>query len=188
MIPRTETTKISSQAIESASTWQALPDWLASWGAAWGIPNLPAMVRVEFSPRLRRSLGRCLPAVGVIRLNQCLRAADHAMLREVVCHETAHIANWILHKGRSRSHGKDWQDLMASAGYAPRTRWPEASLPEPMRRQCKSSILFYHNCRVCGSHWVAKRSMKNWRCGACRAAGLDGTLVISTRPDQKDCK
>ena len=100
--------------------------WIAGWGAIWSVPDLPSRVRISFNRRLTRSLGRCTPRTGSIRLNPRLLHAGPGVLREVVCHEAAHAAAWILHGGAARAHGREWKELMRRAGYAPRARWKEA--------------------------------------------------------------
>jgi hypothetical protein len=93
---------------------------LTRWGGIWGRPGLRGEVRVEFSPRLTRSLGRCLPRRGVIRLNPVLVEPgwrDH--FPEVLCHEAAHVVAFALH-GRRRPHGPEWRRLMIAAGFEPR--------------------------------------------------------------------
>lgn len=107
--------------------------WLAGWVAVWDIPELPWRVRIVFSPRLRSALGRCSPRTGLIRLNPGLQSGAPAALREVVCHEVAHVAAWILHGQNAAAHGREWKDLMRRAGYEPRVRWAEATVPEAVR-------------------------------------------------------
>lgn len=180
---------IAADPTQSSQTARIIPDlnnWLATWGTAWGVPDFPSRVRIEFSPRLRRSLGRCLPVQGVIRLHVGLREVQRSVLREVICHEAAHVATWILHEGRSRSHSQQWRNLMVRAGYEPRARWVDGPLSEALKRHNKPSKLYDHRCPICGAHWVAKRSVPNWRCGACLEAESGGRLEISTRPVPKD--
>ena len=111
--------------------------WLEEWESLWGVPGLSAHARVTFSGRLRRALGRCSPRSGSIRLNPALLDADPEVLREVVCHEAAHAAAWLLHGRQARPHGREWKALMRQAGYEPRVRWPEASVPEAVRERSR---------------------------------------------------
>ncbi len=157
----------------------AYAEWLADWSAAWGVPELPDRVRIEFSERLQRSLGRCSPRAGVIRLNPGLQDADPEALREVVCHEAAHVATWLLHGRRARAHGPEWKDFMRRAGYEARVRWTEASVPASVRGREGSTVIYVHTCPICRLHWIAKRVVATWRCGTCRAAGLAGRLTVS---------
>ena len=83
-----------------ASTYEA---WLASWSTAWDLPELPYRVRIVFSHRLQSSLGRCAPSEGLVRLNPGLLDGAPEALREVVCHEVAHVATWLLYGRRARA-------------------------------------------------------------------------------------
>ena len=104
-------------------------DWLTQWASLWSVPELPSKAHVVFSRRLTAALGRCTPQSGSIRLNPGLREAPVETLREVVCHEAAHVAAWLLHGRRARPHGREWKDLMRLAGYEPHVRWAEGSVP-----------------------------------------------------------
>ena len=177
-----EVTDVEKRTNSGPSLPVACEAWLTTWASVWGVADLPSRVCILFSRRVRASLGRCTPATGAIRLNQRLREAAPELLREVVCHEVAHVAVWMLHEGRARSHGQEWKDLMRRAGYEPRVRWVKATLSESVRAHRQPEILYVHACPVCGSHWIAKRSVTVWRCGACRNAGLEGRLEISTQP------
>lgn len=154
--------------------------WLAMWSEAWGLPELPYGVRIVFSRRLQSSLGRCVPGAGLIRLNPGLLDGPPEALREVVCHEVAHVATWLLHGRRARPHGEEWKALMRRAGYFPRARWAEAAVPTAVRER-RSGVVYVHTCPVCRSEWVARRTVSAWRCAACRNAGREGRLTVSKR-------
>src|SRR4030095_1654545 len=114
--------------------------WLFAWAAVWGVPELPFRVRIMFSSRLQSSLGRCAPKAGLIRLNPGLLEGAPEALREVVCHEAAHVATWLLYGRRARAHGREWKDLMSLAGYEPRAPGREGGRtggpPRPRSRAC----------------------------------------------------
>jgi predicted SprT family Zn-dependent metalloprotease len=162
----------------SAVTYE---EWLDGWAAAWNVPSLPSRVRIEFSSRLTRSLGRCEPRAGVIRLNPGLQDGDPDALREVVCHEAAHVATWLLHGRRARAHGREWKSLMDLAGYEARVRWPESTVPESVRARRRAAFVYVHTCPVCRAHWVARRTVAAWRCRTCREAGREGRLTVFKR-------
>jgi hypothetical protein len=42
--------------------------WINEWASAWSVSDLSCLVRVEFSGRLTRALGRCTPETDSIRL------------------------------------------------------------------------------------------------------------------------
>lgn len=98
-MPTTARTRtIRAATAEISEFRKAMRRWAKLWGAA-------ALVEtsVEWSPRLSRSVGRAYPQRMLIRLHVGLREPRHAsLLREVLCHEAAHLAVFILH-GRHRS-------------------------------------------------------------------------------------
>ena len=151
------------------------------WEEAWGLPGLLDSVTVEFSTRMRVSLGLCRPVQGRIRLAAGLRNGNAHLLEEVLCHELAHVAVHRLYGRRAKPHGPEWKSLLVKAGYEPRVRVLEddprlpAAFPKPRPR-------WEHRCPVCHTRHVAGRPVRQWRCAKCRAAGLSGTLVIRKLP------
>ena len=98
---------------------------LRHWGESWGISSLDAQLQVETSKRMSRSLGRCYPDKGRIRLNTALLLESNGkLLREILCHEAAHMAAHLLHPKRCKPHGPQWRQLVEKAGYLPRVRIP----------------------------------------------------------------
>ena len=69
---------------------------LAHWAVLWGRPGLELRVRIGWSGRMSRSLGRCMPSKGRIRLNRRLAEGSPELLTEVLCHEAAHAAAFEL--------------------------------------------------------------------------------------------
>ena len=150
-------------------------------GALWKAPAL-ADFHVSLNPRLSRTLGRLVGHPWRIELGP--RAlVSKKRLREVVTHEGVH-AVLAMKAGPTHPapHGPEWRELMALAGYpaASRAHWrcPSGA------GQRRSSIAYDHWCPVCQSSRQARRPVKAWRCAACVAAGLDGTLEI-TRLDEE---
>lgn len=158
------------------------------WGAVWGVAELSAHVRVEFSSRLRRSLGRAEPRRGVVRLAAALESAAPALLAEVLCHELAHVAVHLVHRRRVRPHGPEWAALMRTAGFEPRVRFdardlpPELALRHAAARR-RAARVFLHTCPVCAANRLARRPVHGWRCAVCLGAGRDGRLLV-TRVDE----
>jgi len=108
---------------------------IAHWATTWERPGLEQRLYISFSSRMTRSLGRCHPERGVIRLASWLREAPAGLLAEVLCHEVAHVATYELHGRACRPHGVEWQALMRAAGFEPRVRLPAELLPQGLRRQ-----------------------------------------------------
>jgi predicted SprT family Zn-dependent metalloprotease len=139
----------------------------------WGCSGLASSVVIQFSSRLKSSLGRTRADVRNVRLNLLLAGANEQLLDEVLCHELAHIAIYERFGSSVRPHGPEWTALVRQAGFEPRLRHSIASekLPTASRR-------FEHLCPVCQTVRYAKRSMTQWRCESCVDAGLEGKLLI----------
>jgi SprT protein len=154
--------------------------WLARWSQLWGRPGLETRVTVRFSERLRRALGRCLPATGEIRLNARLLTGPEPLLLETLCHELAHVAVHEGHGPSARPHGPEWAALMQTAGFAPRAR---AQLSEDVRSVIAAPnqrrFTYEHRCPVCHAARIARRPVRGWRCVACLRSGGSGRLVIT---------
>ena len=152
----------------------------------WGVPRLEQCARVEFSPRLSKSLGMAYPWLGLVRLNPVLAGPAHRhLLAEVLCHEVAHVAVYELHGPRRRPHGPEWAALVRAAGFEPRSRMHLEGGPPTVRpRLPRPGPVFVHRCPVCGMERSARRPCPRWRCAACVAAGLEGRLLVTTRPGE----
>lgn len=147
------------------------------WAKLWRAETL-VETAVEWSPRLSRSLGRAYPQRMLIRLHARLRDPHYsALLREVLCHELAHLAVFALHGRDASLHGLEWRRLVELAGYEPCTgiHLPEFVSPEPL------PVRFEHFCPKCHAKRLAKRRQPSWRCVACRRLGLEGNLIIRPR-------
>lgn len=160
----------------------AVTSWMRKaideWGRAWGDPSLGAEVHVEFSSRLRTSLGRALPDRQLVRLHSRLREAPRSLVREVLCHEVAHVAAHRLGGAAARGHGEAWAALVVAAGYAPRVTLRTDVLVESGARSKPS---YTHVCPVCQFTRLARRPMHRWRCERCVGQGLGGALEIRRR-------
>lgn len=153
---------------------------LRSWGKIWHIPDLANRVRVTYSRRLTRSLGRCRPAQGEICLSATLCKGPRALVREILCHEAAHAAAYLLGAPSARPHGPEWAALVTAAGYSPARslRCLTSADRRPSLPPCRT---YEHLCPVCQHRRIARRPVPQWRCAACVATGLDGRLVIRKR-------
>jgi len=141
----------------------------------WGVPRLAAGVTIEFSSRLSRSFGRSLPSRKIVRLNTDLASGRPALLREVFCHELAHVAAFELEGRGAHHHSPTWAALVVKAGYRPTTSLHVPHLrpaPKPARSR------FEHTCPVCHSRRIAGRPVRRWRCARCVEVGLAGQFLI----------
>ena len=170
----------------TALSEQFLAHYVASLGRKWNVPAIANRVEIQFSQRLRSSLGRCVPSRGIVRLNRRLLVAQPGLVEEVLCHELAHVAAYELHGKRCRPHGPEWAALMRTAGFEPRVR---ARLSRDVQAVVHARLaarpLYEHRCPVCQATRLARRSVPQWRCAACVAAGLSGKLVIAKRMGQR---
>jgi SprT protein len=157
-----------------------IASWIAGWAETWAIPSLTERIRCEASPRLRTSLGRCYPASGLIRIHRALFDEPEELLREVVCHEAAHLAVYLRHGRRARPHGREWKELMAAAGFDPRARLRLERLSPQGQLALQPRVLYRYSCPTCRVSRVARRRVRAWRCRVCREAGREGALEIST--------
>ena len=155
---------------------QQVRDWLVDWQSA----HLLERIDIRFSKQLRRSLGRCQPDTGRIRIAHWLTQAPREVLQEVVCHEVAHAAAHARY-GRCRPHGSEWQSLMQKAGFEPRLRLPDSALPEALRHYTESRLPWEHRCPSCNASRAGRRAMQSWRCSRCIREGQDGRLVITRK-------
>ncbi|HEY7699333.1 MAG TPA: SprT family zinc-dependent metalloprotease [Vicinamibacteria bacterium] len=155
-----------------------LRETLDRWLRLWDVPHLEAQSRIEWSPRLTRSLGRCYPDRRLIRISSHLEGVPDGLLQEVLCHEMAHLATRELHGRSVRPHGPEWKALMTSAGFEPRTRLPSPNGAAPPGKR-HARYVYLHLCPVCQLSRTARRLMSRWRCAACIASGLEGLLTIT---------
>lgn len=157
---------------------------LARWSADWGLPGFDSALSVEFSPRLRATLGRCRPHAGLILLHDGLRVELRRYLPKVLCHEAAHVAAYFLYGRQLAPHGPEWAALVEAAGFEPTVTAQSSSLTgrgaplvrHSQRRSPDARVV--HRCPVCHMERSARRRVPQWRCAACRAVGLDGRLEI----------
>ncbi|MGE0758260.1 MAG: SprT-like domain-containing protein [Pirellulaceae bacterium] len=151
------------------------------WARSWNALTLADQITCQWSPRLRRSLGRAYPQRKLIRLSLLLQEPRYASLfDEVLCHEAAHIVAYHAHGCRVADHGPAWQELVRLAGYEPRRCLEADSLPTT--EQEPESVRYVHICPVCQATRTARSPQPQWRCVACQNAGLEGELLIQSRP------
>jgi predicted SprT family Zn-dependent metalloprotease len=151
-------------------------------GEQWGLRDFEQSVRVTWDHRFRRSLGRVHIERRIVRLSKELMAAPIALLLEVLCHESAHLAARDLYGRRCQPHGPEWIELVRTAGFEPQRRIPWPAPSSPTQRIATRRRRYIHRCPVCQLQRTAWRPVRGWRCAACVAAGLPGGLEINSQP------
>jgi len=97
---------------------------------------------LEWSPRMRRQLGRAYPSLNVIRLSLWL---DEHQANETMRHELAHIASGTQHQA---PHGPKWQAWAVRLGVSPRATSPIGPTLAP---EVEDYRLYYGlECAGCG--------------------------------------
>lgn len=128
----------------------------------WGVAKRLEAVRVRYNRRMRSVLGRARLDHLEIQLNP--RALERApeMVEELVGHEAAHLAAWVLHGAGIAPHGEEWRRLMREAGIPITVRH---RVPVDDLRQQRSWLL--HICAGCGARLIRKssRSLGPCACG-----------------------
>ena len=165
-----ETAKDGSTLLKQKKVSDRIQAKSAEYFLLWGRPELASSVIIQFSGRLRTSLGRTRVDVRRVRLNPLLASANEQLLNEVLCHELAHIA---IYERFVKPHGPEWTALVQRAGFEARLRHSVTGEKPSITAQ-----RFEHLCPVCQTIRYAKRSMVRWRCGSCVDAGLEGKLLI----------
>ena len=161
---------------------------LTRWTREWGIPELADSIECQWSSRFRTTLGRAYVERNFIRLHRRLQdPSEEPLLREVLCHEAAHIAAFHLFGAAAAGHSQQWRKLVETAGFEPRLfhREEATQAEEDVSRTTarrRDTVCYEHVCPVCQSKRIAKRAQPRWRCVPCQDAGLAGELVILSRP------
>lgn len=139
---------------------------LAKWAGCWRTPGLAGLLSISFSNRLRKSAGRVRPKAGIVTLHAKLITAPRSVVLEVLCHEAAHVAAYLLHGSRVKPHGSQWRALVQAAGYQPstslRSRWLPPPAPAP-----SSSRRHHYRCPVCQADYFVRRRNSHLHCTPC---------------------
>src|SRR5438034_4497139 len=114
---------VSRRTRDAAALLHEIRGDVRSWLALWRVPELEGRLRIEWSWRLRRSLGRAFPQRSLVRLSPLLLDSPRELFAEAVCHEVAHVVAPLL-RGSGRPHGPAWHELVRAAGFVPRIRIP----------------------------------------------------------------
>jgi predicted SprT family Zn-dependent metalloprotease len=153
-----------------------------SWFAVWDLANLATDVRVRFSKRMIRAVGRCYPARRLVTLAAAVPEMENDQILNVLCHEFAHIAAYMRFGRAIRPHGIEWQTLMRAAGFRPSVRFSDPAGLALMQARAAPRTQYLHICPLCGAQRITARRMLRWRCGACYEIGREGKLQIIRLP------
>lgn len=148
------------------------------WFETWQVAPLADAVRVRYSPRMFRAIGRAHPLRCLVTLAAGVRALPEPTVLDILAHEFAHLAAYARHGRGIRPHGREWASLMRGAGFQPRVRFADEVAIDIVRAHARIPLRYLHQCRVCGASRESSRPMRRWRCGACYEIGLDGRLEI----------
>jgi predicted SprT family Zn-dependent metalloprotease len=155
---------------------------VARCAEVWNEPDLPARLTLVVSARLERSLGRCYPERGLVRIARFALDLPALLRDEIISHEVAHLVVFERHGRGSRPHGAEWKTLMRSVGLTPRVRIQLAPEEAALSARPGSARARYeHRCPVCHASRFARRRMSQWRCRECVTFGLPGVLEVSRR-------
>ncbi len=155
---------------------------IARCAEVWNEPGLEARLTLSVSGRLVRSLGRCYPERGLVRIAPFALDLSDALRDEIICHEAAHFVVFARHGRGHRPHGAEWKALMRNLGLTPRVRIQLAPAEAALSaRRGAPRVLYEHRCPVCHAARLARRRMSQWRCRECVTYGLPGVLEVSRR-------
>lgn len=153
---------------------------LQQWGDGWQVADLSACTTVRFSTRMTRSFGRALYPQCQITIAARLLHGDSDLVREVLCHEFAHLGAHHLHGPAIAPHGDQWRALVGQAGFAPRVTLPDDPASAPYQPRPRP---YLHRCVRCGAARRAVRAMPGWRCARCVRARRSGFVQIEWLPE-----
>ncbi len=104
-------------------------------------------IDVRASSRMSRSLARAYLDRNEVRVSVAVLGSRH--LPEIMAHEVAHLVCYWRH-GRTRPHGRQWQQLMIMAGERPRACLDPIDIPKhvPRRRRKRRASLTLRQARA----------------------------------------
>jgi len=145
----------------------------------WALPVRLTHLRIEYSYRMTASLARTYPRRALIRLSSLLMGEHQDLLDQVICHEAAHLAVYLMHGANVKPHGPEWARLVVAAGFSPdRTVLLRSNSRQTGQEWGARCSIYLHRCLVCQSIRKSRRAIPSWRCQTCLDAGLSGEIVI----------
>lgn len=149
------------------------------WVEMWGVAHVAAEIRVRFSHRMFRSVGRCYPLRRLVTLAAVVPAMEEPQIRHILCHELAHLAAFERYGRNIKPHGREWRSLMRAAGFEPKVRFDDEKALALLQASGPRRTRYLHRCPICAAQRTATREMRRWRCGACYELGAEGRLQIT---------
>ncbi len=148
---------------------------LADGATAWCTSQLPRRVVVMFSQRKTRTLGPVHPASGGIRLNARLWAAPRDLLMEVLWHEAAHGAVYVIYGPQARPHGPEWRAPVQRVEYDPTTKLALPFLPGPRPGHHRTGsrrpvVRHRYRCPLCQHAYFVPRKSSSLFCNLCQSS------------------
>lgn len=97
----------------------------------WSVSDLNPRLEIQWSSRMKTTLGLAYPRRSLIRLNKVLSYKENrTLLLEAICHELAHLVIHDIYGISVNPHGSEWRSLIQKAGYEPRTSIPAIELTQ----------------------------------------------------------
>ena len=95
----------------------------------WSVCDLNPKLEIQWSSRMKTTLGLAYPNRSMIRLNKALaNKKNRTLLLEAICHELAHLVIHNIYGISVKPHGSEWRSLILKAGYEPRISIPKIEL------------------------------------------------------------
>jgi len=149
--------------------------YLATLERRWKVSGLRTL-KVVANPALTRTVARYIPATRTVEFKVALATRPDAEQREALCHEAAHAVVWDRFGQAAKPHGREWAQLVQTAGFEPVASLVRCDgVVAPSRA---TAMRYLHSCPVCHFSARAGRRMSKWRCPDCIGVGLPGILTI----------
>jgi SprT protein len=112
-----------------------------------GVPQLAALVQVQWNARMRTTAGTAQPRTQRIDLNPRLLTAGLDEVERTLRHEAAHLlAHWRAGRRRIQTHGSEWRQACADLGI-PGEKVTHTLPLAPRRKQMPK---YFYQCPGCG--------------------------------------
>ena len=100
------------------------------WATIWCIPELSDTGKLQFNPRLTRTVARWVLATRCLEVGRRFFESNRKQT-SILCHEYAHAAAVLRFGPGVRSHGPEWRQLVRAAGFEPAAR--SRGMPQGVR-------------------------------------------------------